>query len=531
MSSSARLVFTAAVVAGLGLSIPSAGASILYWDINGADPGATDDPDGLAGGTWDTSTTNWTTDPTGAGPTQAWVDGNIATFSAGSNATGAFDIVVDGNPTITGLHFKNGDVTLTRPAGSTLILSGTPEFLVTSPIRGFIQTEITGSVRWTKTGPGLLRVANPNTNTGGITINEGTLQIVADTALGAVPGSATPGYLVFNGGTLENNNGGGNTSLTLHANRGINVESGGGTIHSGTGTIFVNGAVTGSGTLTNTGANITLFAANNSGGGGFSGKHVVLNGWFQSNNAANGGEAGFGVQPASFVADAITLDGGGLRNAPQPLTVHENRGITLGAGGGNLNTAHATNIMTINSVISGVGSLTKTGYAGATPASTQFPTSVSVLNADNTYTGDTFVDIGTLRLNGSLANSNITIASGASMDGGTGAAGGTLNFNIVDDNSDLITIAGTGTLNISNLNLLLNVSGSQSQMEYVIADKAVATANILGTSFRSESLPSGWFIEYGGTMANPDSIVAVVPEPASLGLLALGGLLLHRRRN
>src|SRR5690349_15347212 len=49
-------------------------STTLYWDTNGATAG-------LGGsGTWDTTTANWTTDPTGASATQAWTAGADAVF-------------------------------------------------------------------------------------------------------------------------------------------------------------------------------------------------------------------------------------------------------------------------------------------------------------------------------------------------------------------------------------------------------------------------------------------------------------------
>ena len=45
----------------------------------------------------------------------------------------------------------------------------------------------------TKTGAGTLTLSYANTDTGVTTINGGTLSIAADSGLGTVPGSATPG--------------------------------------------------------------------------------------------------------------------------------------------------------------------------------------------------------------------------------------------------------------------------------------------------------------------------------------------------
>src|SRR6516225_8529543 len=62
-------------------------AANLYWDTNGVTAGA---GGATPSGTWDTTTTNWTIDSTGASAGTTWTDGNTATFSAGTDATGIY---------------------------------------------------------------------------------------------------------------------------------------------------------------------------------------------------------------------------------------------------------------------------------------------------------------------------------------------------------------------------------------------------------------------------------------------------------
>src|SRR5690349_8282107 len=78
---------------GLGWSLAAAAAGVseaaLFWDTNGATAGAGGP---TPSGVWDTTTSNWSTDPSGASPTQPWTPGESASFSADSDATGQFTV-------------------------------------------------------------------------------------------------------------------------------------------------------------------------------------------------------------------------------------------------------------------------------------------------------------------------------------------------------------------------------------------------------------------------------------------------------
>jgi len=86
---------------------------------------------------------------------------------------------------------------------------------------------------------------------------------------------------------------------------------------------------------------------------------------------------------------------------------------------------------TINGVIEGPGSLTKTGA------------STLIFNNDNTYTGDTLVSEGTLQVNGTLA-SNVTISAGASLQGNGSLSGDLLLNGVVSPGNSI------GILNVTN---------------------------------------------------------------------------------
>ena len=109
--------------------------------------------------------------------------------------------------------------------------------------------------------------------------------------------------------------------------------------------------------------------------------------------------------------------------------------------------------------------------------------------------------------------------------------GGTIGSRRIDHRqhrrrlAELISLSGSGVLDLTNLHFTLSATGTQTQAEYVLANADVGSSNVLGTTFASVNLPAGWSIDYDGTPTNPGDIVLVapVPEPASL-LMALGGL-------
>ncbi len=274
-------------------------------------------------------------------------------------------------------------------------------------LSGVIQNTDPGNdsatVAITKTGSGALTLSGTNTYTGITTINSGVVSIAADAGLGANPDSFTANQLTLNGGTLKATG-----SFSTAGNRGVTIGSSGGTFDV-TGVGFnITTAVAGSGTLTTGGAGgaFTLSATNS----GFTGNIVVNSGYFGVN-----GDAAFGAVPSSFVANAITLNGGSLMNMTQAtsgtgfsagfdLPINANRGITLGPGGGTIRDGYGR-LITINSVISGSGALTIFTDGGTV-----------MLTAANTFTGNTSNGTGTtLDLANSLALEDSTLASGGQL--------------------------------------------------------------------------------------------------------------------
>jgi len=118
-------------------------------------------------------------------------------------------------------------------------------------------------------------------------------------------------------------------------------------------------------------------------------------------------EGNLGGNPGTtFDEDALWLDGGALQATASFAIDDSRRGITLGSSGGafEVNSGHT---LTIDNVIRGAGSLTKTGSGTLT------------LTTPNLYAGATNVSLGTLALSGAGTidgSSTISIGPLATLD-------------------------------------------------------------------------------------------------------------------
>jgi len=151
---------------------------------------------------------------------------------------------------------------LNYSGGQTVQVGNTTGAALSSLILSGSQTS--GTPRLTKTGTGLLSL-NSGTNTlGGLTINQGTVNIGADNNLstaGTAPATPTAGWLVLNGGALRTNL---NVPFAINANRGIALGDGtagsGGTInaYASDGTAAYLKALTYNGVIANNGGTNSL---------------------------------------------------------------------------------------------------------------------------------------------------------------------------------------------------------------------------------------------------------------------------------
>ncbi|MDM0104641.1 autotransporter outer membrane beta-barrel domain-containing protein [Variovorax sp. J22R24] len=335
----------------------------------------------------------------------------------------------------------------------------------------------------TQVESGVLRVSG--TLTSPVTVQAGTqLQIGTGATSGTVAGNITDnGAVVFNrsdalsfGGVIS-----GTGSVT---------KSGAGTL-----TLTANNTYTGP-TILNEG----VLAFSNPNNLGTLGNPIVFNGGTLRYLAS---AFGFIGRPVTLLAGGGTVDtngfsseyrgvasgiGGMTKIGAGTLSLTGNNtytgGTTIGAGtlqvglggttgslvGNIVNNAalvfNRSDALTYSGVISGSGTLAQSG-AGTT-----------TLTGENTYTGATTVSAGTLRVNGSIASPATTVQNAATL-GGTGRIAGSVT---VRDGGHIAPGASPGTLTISG-DLLLS-AGS-------VLDYEAGQANVPGGPFNDLTVVGG----------------------------------------
>ena len=151
------------------------------WDRNGATAGA---GGASPGGTWDSTSTNWSSSASGTVATGPWA-GQNAIFSAGSDATGSYAVTISGSQVVVGLFVQAGTVTF---SGGQLYFLGTGSYFtnyVAAGATAIFNTPFGGSGSPDKWGPGTAVYNGASTSTGYFTHNEGTLAFGNNSALGA----------------------------------------------------------------------------------------------------------------------------------------------------------------------------------------------------------------------------------------------------------------------------------------------------------------------------------------------------------
>jgi fibronectin-binding autotransporter adhesin len=348
-----------------------------------------------------------------------------------------------------------------------------------SPYTATLSGVVSGSGTLVKTGRGDLKLSGSNTYTGGSSINAGCLVLASSTAAGT-------GQVLLNGGVLklaQNLNVA--NAVALQANRSVvemSVTYANGSPYSST----LSGVISGAGTLVKVGAGeLRLSGASTyTGGTSVEGGYLTL----ASSQAAGTGEVKLAGGTLSLLNVAV---GNAIALSSSSSTVQMD---LLYANG-------SPYVATLNGVVSGSGTLVKTGRADLK------------LNSANTYTGGTMINAG-----------RILVAHGQSL--GTGAVtfnGGavTLSNNVnlanaaqVVATQGEVTVEGTASAILSG-----GVSGSGTLLKSG-AGTLVLAGNLTSTGGLSVAAGS---LVVQGMVGGPTTVAsgALLAGTGSLGTTSL----------
>lgn len=285
------------------------------------------------------------------------------------------------------------------------------------------------------TGDGTLTLTGANTYRGGTrVVTGGTLAISSDANLGAVPEEFDPDNLQINAGYLRATAG-----FTITANRGLVVGPLGAMIAVDAGETLTYAGATGSedpGYLIKTGDGILVLTGENTHVGG-----VEISGGTLSISS----DANLGAVPDQAAANNLVLHGGVLMTTAS-FTLNANRGIALDEAQPNVLHVVRGETLTFGGIIAGDGDLDKVGDG------------TLLLIGENTCTGTTTVEAGTLQVDGRLESSAVVVNGGTLA--GTGWLGAvTLQTGTLAADSDL------GTLHVGSL-----TAQSTAAMEFDLAE-------------------------------------------------------------
>ncbi|NBS53873.1 MAG: transporter, partial [Spartobacteria bacterium] len=320
------------------------------------------------------------------------------TINAGNLTIGAADRIADtSNLNVAGGTFDLGgfNETLGSITGSGNITLGAGTLTTNSTSNSTFSGLISGTGGLTKNGSSTLTLSGNNTYNGTTTINAGTIEIAATGRLG-----------------------GGNYSA--------NISNSGVLVYSGTSNQILGGILSGTGSLTQNGASTLTLSGNNT----YNGTTTISAGTIQIAHATGLGSGG-----------NISFTGGGLQYGSNITTDISSR-IKNSTGAVLIDTN--SNNVTFASAVDSTNTLglTKNGSGTLT------------LNGNNTYTGTTTINTGTLQI------SSTGLLGGGNYSGNISNSG---TFVFASSNNQTLSgiISGTGALTM-NGSSTLTLSGANT---------------------------------------------------------------------
>ncbi|MHB1155887.1 MAG: PEP-CTERM sorting domain-containing protein [Phycisphaerales bacterium] len=544
-------------IAALLAAGASAPAATYYWDTDG---NASNTGAGAYGGNgaWDTTSSFWNTANNGSGSLTTW------------NAAPNTDVAAFG------VANTNTDATVTVPSD---IYAGQILFTAAkiNPSANTTFYNLSGSVIHLSGGWEVLKLASNNVSA---TINN-VVELTGASGAGIeinLNTSGLNGHLTLAGGL--NNTGAANRDVQLDMYNGTGIDFTGDITKSGTGGLVLKvGANTGN--FVNGNAMLVRLNGNNT---GLAGAALLKAGTLLLNhsNALGGsvsltltnpvttasavgdtsklliGTAGVSISTPLIVANTTAADTADIRvigsnittgtaTYTGPITLGDLQGLANGlelsaASGGTtaFNGAISDGANSSKITVNGGGTVNlanPTGnlYDGGTTVTGN--TSLVVSNTSGSATGTGAVVIATgskLGGNGSVSGPVTgagNIAPGNSIGTltvGSAAISGTFSVELQSAGvSDLLTVVGN--LDITNTTLgLTDLGGALDGSTYIIATYGSLTGSQF---FAVDPLldANGYTVDYNYQGGN--QIALVIPEPATLGLMTLGGMMIATRRN